>query len=417
MTGSHQDTLSVSSLEEGARENTCGDNLLLQSRHEVDHGAASVQNLGVRLSEETLFRIPLGSFDVHSNDMDSIFGGGDTLAIIRHIMDNLEVITKGINSDGVLSGIVLHSTGQETMGEEELVDPEAFGNTASDPFVEELKSFFKILDVTTERLERRETLGDPHSGDLTIRHCDHSVFKVVRHENFSNNGTLHVLQTRLDSLDEQVETSELLGEHGVHGLVVIDRVVLLSLSDVVLFRHVLNDTVGQSDDNSFLISVSTTSTSLHRRQNSSKSIVSLVNFLGDGCVSVHSEDFRLGELRERVTVSRVFIIVTSGSDFRREVETRRTELVSIHKGVVANVSLEQAHEGDTILAISYSTSIIALTNTVVNSIEGSLVGVLVDEDVELLGGNTEIRLIELITVSPSEGTIQSTLLDDSVEEE
>jgi len=51
-----------------------------------------------------------------------------------------------------------------------------------------------------------------------------------------------------------------------------------------------------------------------------------------------------------------------------------------------------------------------------NSVEGSLVRVLVDEDRELLSGNTEIRLVELVTVSPSKGTIKSTLLYDSVEE-
>lgn len=51
-----------------------------------------------------------------------------------------------------------------------------------------------------------------------------------------------------------------------------------------------------------------------------------------------------------------------------------------------------------------------------NSIERSLVGVLIQENVELLSRDAEIRLIELIAVSPAERTIQSTLLNDGVEE-
>jgi len=50
-------------------------------------------------------------------------------------------------------------------------------------------------------------------------------------------------------------------------------------------------------------------------------------------------------------------------------------------------------------------------------IEGSFVGVLVDEDVQLLDGNAEIGLVELVSVHPAEWSEKSSLLDDSMEEE
>jgi len=76
----------------------------------------------------------------------------------------------------------------------------------------------------------------------------------------------------------------------------------------------------------------------------------------------------------------------------------------------------QAVEGDTILGVSDSTSIVALSDTVMDGFEGSLVGVGVDEDGQLLSRDTQIRFVELIGVGPSQGTVQFALLDNSVEE-
>lgn len=184
-------------------------------------------------------------------------------------MDNLEVVSESINGDGVLSGVVLHSTGQESVSEEELVNPQTVWHTTSDPLVEEFKSFFEILDVTSQGLERGETLRQPHSGDLAISHRDHGVFKFLRHEDFSDDSAFHILQTRLDGLDEEVEPGQFLGEDGVHGLVVIDGVVFLSLPDVVHGGYVLNDVVGQCDNGLLLVRISAISSSLHGGQDSS----------------------------------------------------------------------------------------------------------------------------------------------------
>jgi len=263
MSGGHQHTTPVSGLEQRAFVDACGHYVLLQGGDEVDHGAASVENLGVRFTESAFLGVELAAFDVHADNVDTVFGRADTLAIVRHVMDNSEVVNEGINGDGVLSGVVLHSTGQESVSEEELVNPQAVWDTAGDPFVEELKSFFEILDVTSKGLERGETLGNPHSGNLAIGHGNHSIFKVLRHEDFSDNSAFHVLQTRLDGLDEDVEARQFLGEDSVHGLVVIDGVVLLGLPLVVLSGHILDDVVGQRNNSLLLVRASAISSSLH----------------------------------------------------------------------------------------------------------------------------------------------------------
>jgi len=127
-----------------------------------------------------------------------------------------------------------------------------------------------------------------------------------------------------------------------------------------------------------------------------------------------AEDLRIGERRQARADRKVVLIL---SNFGTNIKTGRRELKAGSKSSFADVSLEKRSKCYSIFTISDSTSIVTLSNTVMDSIEGSLVRVLIDEDVKLLSRNTEIRLIELISVSPSKGTVQFTLLDNSVEEQ
>jgi len=57
-----------------------------------------------------------------------------------------------------------------------------------------------------------------------------------------------------------------------------------------------------------------------------------------------------------------------------------------------------------------------MADTVMQSIKWGLVWVFVNENVELLSRNAQIRLIELISINPSKRSVKSSFLDDSVEE-
>jgi len=72
---------------------------------------------------------------------------------------------------------------------------------------------------------------------------------------------------------------------------------------------------------------------------------------------------------------------------------------------------------DSIFCIGNSSSIITLSNTVFKRLKGDCFRVSFKEDIELLYGNTEIRLIELISVDPSHGTIQSSFLNNGMEQQ
>jgi len=71
--------------------------------------------------------------------MDTFFRLGQSLNI-NDIVDNGEVQVHGVNGDLVFTRIILQGTGQETVSEEEAIDPEEFRNLGFRPCVEESQS-------------------------------------------------------------------------------------------------------------------------------------------------------------------------------------------------------------------------------------------------------------------------------------
>lgn len=58
-----------------------------------------------------------------------------------------------------------------------------------------------------------------------------------------------------------------------------------------------------------------------------------------------------------------------------------------------------------------------MTYTVVEGIERSLFGIFIDENLELLDGDAQVRLVEFVSVNPAKGPVESSLLDDCMEKE
>ena len=149
VTSRHQGSLTLRCLVDGA-------SVLLDllevsglARHEQDHWALDEQDLGVRLVQRAHFWVPLASLKEHSHDIDSIFWSFYVILIIN----NLEVIVKKINSNSVLSGIVLLGSCQESLSEEESGNPEHLWQSVLDPLGEPGKSLQEILVVPSECLK------------------------------------------------------------------------------------------------------------------------------------------------------------------------------------------------------------------------------------------------------------------------
>jgi hypothetical protein len=64
-------------------------------------------------------------------------------------VNHVKVHVHCIDSDLVLSSVVLESTSEETMSKVEKVNPEILWDSSVNPFLEELKSVFEIFNETT----------------------------------------------------------------------------------------------------------------------------------------------------------------------------------------------------------------------------------------------------------------------------
>mmetsp|Transcript_11725 Transcript_11725/g.17940 ORF Transcript_11725/g.17940 Transcript_11725/m.17940 type:complete len:238 (-) Transcript_11725:908-1621(-) len=207
------------------------------ARTEPNHGAVHEQDLCFGLVESYLRGIPAAALEVHTDDVDSIIG---RLSIL-FVKDDLEVVVKQIDSDVILSGVVLLGSSQEAVGEEEAGDPELVWVAVVNPVLEPFKTLQQVLDIASQGLQRRVADGKPHFGDLAVLEVVEGGFKVGREEDLSLDGLLEVFKGVPDGANETIEATELLGQHCVHTLLVGNGVLLLSCLNIELLWHFSKD--------------------------------------------------------------------------------------------------------------------------------------------------------------------------------
>lgn len=103
---------------------------------EPEHWALCVKDLWFRLCKEEIIGVPSATFHEHTCNKHSICRNLNVIWIV----DDLEVITKQIDSDSELSGIVLLIGCQETMSKEESSDKKDTWKTCLQPVLEPVKS-------------------------------------------------------------------------------------------------------------------------------------------------------------------------------------------------------------------------------------------------------------------------------------
>lgn len=153
---------------------TLGDLVYQLNWLEPDHWSHAEQNLWITLSTHELLMIPLESFHVHTIDQYTMLWNLDSL----WVLDNLKIDSHSINWNLLCSSVVLLGTSQETMHEEELVDPEDLWDFGIKPRLHEGQSILEILDVATKWLQRDETPLEPQGWDLVVYQLDQGLFKL-----------------------------------------------------------------------------------------------------------------------------------------------------------------------------------------------------------------------------------------------
>ena len=101
---------------------------------------------------------------------------------------------------------------------------------------------------------------------------------------------------------------------------------------------------------------------------------------------------------------------------RSEVNARWRELVLISEDLFIVEIIQEYFNGDSIALVGHTTTIVALPSEVSQRIKWCLVWILIKEDCKLSDRDTQIGFVECVCDVPSKRSVESPLLNDSMEE-
>lgn len=173
--------------------------------HQPHDGYGRDQNLGVRLVEVLVVGVPSATFNEETVDEGTIVGLFARINTLG-VRDDLEVVLDGIDGDLILSGIVLLHTSKETVSEMEARNPEDSSGSVINPALVLLESLHQVDNERSKRFEGVIRPLLPLLGYDVIEQPCGNFFELLRHDDFSLNGTTNVNQGRPDGHDQSVVT-------------------------------------------------------------------------------------------------------------------------------------------------------------------------------------------------------------------
>lgn len=193
MTSRGQGTCSREDLVDGQVVDTASWFLSVFLRGQFEERQVNEQFLWVTVVKLMGFVVPLASLKVESVDHSSIFWLFSDILICHCVVID---VAEGelVDSDGVLSGVVLESGSQESLWEEESGHPEDLWSSIGNPLVQEVDSVVTVLNPGSQWLERQESNLGPQGWDLVIEDRASHAFKIFTHDDFSLKCLLHTDQ-------------------------------------------------------------------------------------------------------------------------------------------------------------------------------------------------------------------------------
>ena len=162
--------------------------------------------------------VPSGALEVEAIGIAAIFWLLSDL-VVRDFIVDLHIEVKFVDGDHMLSRIVLQTTCEESLREEETTQPEDCGSASLDPLLKEVYSIIQVLSPRGKRLQGQETyIGSPFSGYLIVEERSGHLIKVFTHNDLSLHSLLHVNKHLCHNDEQLVVSDDFLGQHSVHGL-------------------------------------------------------------------------------------------------------------------------------------------------------------------------------------------------------
>jgi hypothetical protein len=113
--------------------------------------------------------VPSGSLEIEAIGIAAIFWLLCDL-VVRDFVVDLHIEVKLVDGDHVLSRIVLQTTCEERLREEQSTQPEHCRGASLNPLLKEVYSVIQILSPRCKGLQGQETyIGSPSSWDLIVK--------------------------------------------------------------------------------------------------------------------------------------------------------------------------------------------------------------------------------------------------------
>lgn len=184
-----------------------------------------------------LLLVPVGTFQVQTADVSTVFGRLGKLFVILTLVEEVEL--QEIDRKAVsLTAELLQERSRETCWVSESTDPEDGWCTLLNPLLEESVSLAKVDNPSSERLEREVGLT-PHDWHLVVTQVTHHDLEDFVDELQTLDTKFKFHEGRLHDLKQHVVSRDLLYKDSRQWVIAIVSVLVLELDHIDLFGNQL----------------------------------------------------------------------------------------------------------------------------------------------------------------------------------
>mmetsp|Transcript_125484 Transcript_125484/g.363038 ORF Transcript_125484/g.363038 Transcript_125484/m.363038 type:complete len:436 (+) Transcript_125484:689-1996(+) len=283
------------------------------------------------------------------------------------------------------------------------------------PTAEEGQARHEVRDIRGQRLQRWEGNLHPEGWPRVAEDAGGDLIQIRIHDDEALHGLANICQGGPHANDELVEAQHLLVQHGIQGLMVIDRIPRRSGLNVERWLDIAQVLGAHLGEHLFLglAALTAPAGSLHRvgRLQHGHHLVDGAREIG---IRVQAEDLRVlidGQ------ASDVLHVPLSVCELRRVVNARWRELVVLLVDVGTVEVCDDRGDGDPIVRIRHSAAVVRLGGRVLERFVWHDRVLILQEDAQLVRADLAVGLRELVRDVPAQRSEVASLLDEAMEEE
>ena len=173
-----------------------------------------------------LLVLPPASFKEKTVNVTSEFWFFSYLCRRIHVIQQLEFVVQFVNCDSFLPGIILKTSSDKSLREEETTHPEYFRCSSLNPLSQKFDSIGKIFNPTSQRLQTQKSNISPYFSNLIVKNTITQFLQILTHHNQTFQSLLQTTQRCFHNWYQSVVPDQFLNQNSVHWFTVISWIFL-----------------------------------------------------------------------------------------------------------------------------------------------------------------------------------------------